>query len=396
MQPGAGFCHNFFNLLPQNDFMKFIVSSSVLLRQLQAVQGVIQTNNVLPILDHYLFEVDGQQLIVCTTDLNTTMRTRLAVEGNGQAKVAVPGRILLETLKNLPDQPISMAFDPKTFAVELHTDKGKFKLAGENGEEFPDLPRMTGNQSFTLPSDALLGGITNTLFAVGTDELRLAMTGVKFECSGNTISFVATDAHKLVLHKQGGIEAPASASFVVPRKALNLLKATLPGDETPIRVDYNDTNVAFSFGEMELNCRLIEQKYPDYQAVIPKDGGNRLLIRRTEFLSSLRRISIYSSRSTYQVRLTIKGSELQLSAEDPDFSNQAHETIPCTYHGADMEIGFNARFLVEMLSTLSGDEVQFELSASSRPGVLRPLHQEDEEDTLMLLMPVMLSDYRAS
>ncbi|MFZ9679864.1 MAG: DNA polymerase III subunit beta [Bacteroidia bacterium] len=375
--------------------MKFIVSSSALLRQLQAVQGVIQTNNVLPILDHYLFDVDGRQLTICTTDLNTTMRTRLAVEGNGKAKVAVPGRILLETLKTLPDQPISLALDPKTFAVELHTDKGKFKLSGENGEEFPTLPEMTGNHQFGLPSDALLTGISNTLFAVGTDELRLAMTGVKMECAGSTLSFVATDAHKLVLHQQGGIEVPASAGFIVPRKALNLLKATLPGDESVVQISYNTTHVVFAFGELELTCRLIDQKYPDYQAVIPKDGGSRLLLRRTEFLSSLRRISIYSSKSTYQVRLSIKGNELQMSAEDPDFANQAVETLSCEYNGADMEIGFNARFLIEMLSTISGDEVQFELSSSSRPGVLRPVHQEDQEDTLMLLMPVMLSDYRA-
>jgi DNA polymerase-3 subunit beta len=241
----------------------------------------------------------------------------------------------------------------------------------------------------------LLTGISNTLFAVGTDELRLAMTGVKMECAGDTLSFVATDAHKLVLHKQGGIEVPTSAGFIVPRKALNLLKSTLPGDASPVKVSYNNTHVVFAFGDLELTCRLIDQKYPDYQAVIPKDGGSRLLLRRTEFLSSLRRISIYSSKSTYQVRLSIKGNELQMSAEDPDYSNQALETLACEYNGPDMEIGFNARFLVEMLSTLSGDEVQFELSSSSRPGVLRPVHQEDQEDTLMLLMPVMLSDYRA-
>ena len=215
---------------------------------------------------------------------------------------------MLETLKTLPDQPISLALDPKTFAVELHTDKGKFKLSGENGEEFPTLPEMTGNQQFELPSDALLTGISNTLFAVGTDELRLAMTGVKMECAGDTLSFVATDAHKLVLHKQGGIEVPASAGFIVPRKALNLLKSTLPGDTSPVKVSYNNTHVVFAFGDLELTCRLIDQKYPDYQAVIPKDGGSRLLLRRTEFLSSLRRISIYSSKSTYQVRLSIKGN----------------------------------------------------------------------------------------
>ena len=372
--------------------MKFIVSSSALLRQLQAVQGVIQTNNVLPILDHYLFDVEGRQLTICTTDLNTTMRTRLAVEGNGQAKVAVPGKILLETLKTLPDQPISLALDPKTFAVELHTDKGKFKLSGENGEEFPTLPEMTGNQQFELPSDALLTGISNTLFAVGTDELRLAMTGVKMECAGDTLSFVATDAHKLVLHKQGGIEVPASAGFIVPRKALNLLKATLPGDASPVKVSYNNTHVVFAFGDLELTCRLIDQKYPDYQAVIPKDGGSRLLLRRTEFLSSLRRISIYSSKSTYQVRLSIKGNELQLSAEDPDFSNQALETLACEYNGPDMEIGFNSRFLMEMLNNLDTAEVKLEMSESNRAGLLMPAVKDNEnEDILMLVMPVMLN-----
>jgi DNA polymerase-3 subunit beta len=219
------------------------------------------------------------------------------------------------------------------------------------------------------------------------------MTGVKFELDTNSINFVATDAHKLVLHTIKKIAIEETGGFIVPRKALNLLKSALPGDDTLVTVDHNSTNVFFSFKEIHLVCRLIDQKYPDYTAVIPKDNTNILTINRAEFLNTLRRISIYSNKTTYQVRLKIKGSELQVSAEDLDFSNQADETLACEYSGNDMEIGFNARFLIEMLNTLGGTTVRFEMSLPSRPGVMLPTDQEPNEETLMLIMPVMLNTY---
>jgi DNA polymerase III subunit beta len=373
--------------------MKFIVSTTSLLKHLQSVQGVINSSSVLPILDNFLFEIDDKNLTICTTDLNTTMKTSLPIEGKGKAKIAVPSKILLETLKSLPDQPITFSFDDNTFAIEINTDKGKYKLSGENGEDFPAIPEVSRASSFSIPSSALLSAVTNTLFAVGTDELRQAMTGVKFELDTNSINFVATDAHKLVLHTVKKIVIEETGGFIVPRKALNLLKSALPGDDTLVTVEHNSTNVFFSFKEIHLVCRLIDQKYPDYTAVIPKDNTNILTINRAEFLNTLRRISIYSNKTTYQVRLKIKGSELQVSAEDLDFSNQADETLACEYSGTDMEIGFNARFLIEMLNTLGGETVKFEMSLPSRPGVMLPTEQEPNEETLMLIMPVMLNTY---
>jgi DNA polymerase-3 subunit beta len=373
--------------------MKFIVSTNSLLKHLQSVQGVINSSSVLPILDNFLFEIEDKNLTICTTDLNTTMKTSLPIEGKGKAKIAVPSKILLETLKSLPDQPITFSFDDNTFAIEINTDKGKYKLSGENGEDFPAIPEVSRTSSFSMPASALLSAVTNTLFAVGTDELRQAMTGVKFELDTNSINFVATDAHKLVLHTIKKIAIEETGGFIVPRKALNLLKSALPGDDTLVTVDHNSTNVFFSFKEIHLVCRLIDQKYPDYTAVIPKDNTNILTINRAEFLNTLRRISIYSNKTTYQVRLKIKGSELQVSAEDLDFSNQADETLACEYSGNDMEIGFNARFLIEMLNTLGGTTVRFEMSLPSRPGVMLPTDQEPNEETLMLIMPVMLNTY---
>lgn len=373
--------------------MKFIVSTSTLLKHLQAVQGVINTSSVLPILENFLFDISDKELLVCTTDLNTTMKTTLPIEGKGKAKIAVPSKILLETLKSLPDMPITFSFDEQTFAIEINTDKGKYKLSGENGDDFPAIPEVSKANSFTMPSSALLNGVSTTLFAVGTDELRLAMTGVKFELEANQMNFVATDAHKLVLHSVKKIAIPETGSFIVPRKALNLLKSSLPGDDTLVTVEYNTTNVFFSFKDIHLVCRLIDQKFPDYNAVIPKDNTNQLTISRSELLSSLKRISIYSNKTTYQVRLKLKGSELHISAEDLDFSNQADETLTCEYSGTDLEIGFNARFLIEMLSNLSSATVRFELSQPSRPGVMHPTEQETNEDTLMLIMPVMLNSY---
>jgi DNA polymerase-3 subunit beta len=373
--------------------MKFIVSTTSLLKHLQSVQGVINSSSVLPILDNFLFEIEDKNLTICTTDLNTTMKTSLPIEGKGKAKIAVPSKILLETLKSLPDQPITFSFDDNTFAIEINTDKGKYKLSGENGEDFPAIPEVSRASSFSIPASALLSAVTNTLFAVGTDELRQAMTGVKFELDTNSINFVATDAHKLVLHTIKKIAIEETGGFIVPRKALNLLKSALPGDDTLVTVEHNSTNVFFSFKEIHLVCRLIDQKYPDYTAVIPKDNTNILTINRAEFLNTLRRISIYSNKTTYQVRLKIKGSELQVSAEDLDFSNQADETLACEYSGTDMEIGFNARFLIEMLNTLGGATVKFEMSLPSRPGVMLPADQEPNEETLMLIMPVMLNTY---
>lgn len=371
--------------------MNFVVSSTTLLKHLQAVSGVINSNSVLPILENFLFEVKNGKLIVSTTDLNTSMTTTLDVESNEDGVVAVPSKILLDTLKSTPEQPIRIHADKENFAIELSTDRGKYKLAGENGDDFPKIPEVTEPITFSIPAERMLKAISTTMFAIGSDELRLAMTGLFFELHETGMNVVATDAHKLVLHKINGIVIPEAGSFIVPKKAVSLLKNSLPSNNTPVRVEYNRTNVFFSFDDTTLICRLIDQKYPDYNAVIPQSNPNKMKANRVEFLNALRRSSIYSNRTTYQVRLKLTGSELTITAEDYDFSNAAVEKMGCEYDGQDMEIGFNAKFLVDMLNNLDSDDVSFELSMPSRPGLLFPMEQSKEETTMMLIMPVMIA-----
>lgn len=373
--------------------MKLIVSTNVLLKRLQAVQGVISSNTVLPILENFLFNIQDGKLVISTTDLHTSMTTETQVQGEGSLKAAIPSKILIETLKTLPDQPITIDINEANFAVEIISENGKYRLSGENGEDFPRIPAMEQANTFNIPAKALLKGITSSIFATGSDEIRLAMTGVFFELLPNSMNFVATDAHKMVVHKFKDIVIPNPGSFIVPKKALNLLKSVLPNDETPVTVEYNNTNLFIAFNDIQMICRLIDQKYPDYNSVIPTANPNQLRIGRLDFLNCLRRISIYANKTTYQVRLKLQGSGLTVSAEDLDFANQAVEQLMADYDGADLEIGFNARFLIEMLNNLDADDIKLDLSIASKPGLLFPIISPENEETLMLIMPVMLNSH---
>ncbi len=372
--------------------MKFIVSTSNLLKQLQLISGVISSNTVLPILEDFLFVVEDKKLTIFSTDLETSMSTMVDVEAKESGKIAIPAKILMDTLKTLPEQPLTISFDEKTFAVEISSENGKYKLAGENPEDFPKIPVAEDVTEITMPAEALSLTIARTLFATSNDELRPAMTGVYFQLEPDGVTFVATDAHKLVRYKRTDIKSEQPASFIVPKKALNLLKNALPADDTAVNISYNHSNAFFKFGDVNLICRLIDAKYPDYNAVIPVDNQNLLTIGRVTLQSSLRRISIFSNKTTHQVVLGIAGSELKISAQDLDFSNEANESQSCTYEGSDMEIGFNARFLIEMLGVIDTDEVQMELSSPNRAGILLPGDQDENEDLLMLVMPVMLNN----
>jgi len=371
--------------------MNFVVSSTALLKHLQSVSGVINTNAVLPILENFLFEVKGGKLTISTTDLNTSMTTSLAVESKEDGVVAVPSKILLETLKTTPEQPIRFQVNTENFAIELSTDKGKYKLSGENGDDFPKIPEVSQPIVFTVPAERLLKALATSLFAVGNDELRLAMTGLFVELHETGMNVVGTDAHKLVLHKIKNLAIPETGSFIVPKKAVNLLKSALPSNNTEVKVEYNKTNVFFSFDETTLICRLIDQKYPDYNAVIPTNNPNKLRANRTEFLNALRRSSIYSNKTTYQVRLKLTGNKMVISAEDYDFNNAAVEEMLVEYDGQDMEIGFNAKFLIDMLNNIDSTDISFELSMPSRPGLMFPGESNNDEETLMLIMPVMIA-----
>ncbi len=371
--------------------MNFITSSTNLLRHLQSISGVLSTNNTLPILDNFLFEIVDSQLTIIASDLETTMRTSMEIESNESGKIAIPAKLLLDVLKNLPDQPCTFIVDAKTFSIEIVYDNGKAKMVGYNGDDFPKTPSFAEANSIKINGEIISKAINKTLFATGNDDLRPVMSGVFCQFTTQDITFVATDAHKLVRYTKKGSNATGTSSFILPKKPLNLLKSNIRGDEE-ILIEYNDSNAIFTFGDVVLVCRLIEGKFPNYEAVIPKENPNVLIIDRLQFLSALKRVSIFSNKTTHQVKLRLAGSELSISAEDIDFSTDSSERLTCNYDGEDLEIGFNSRFLLEMLNNLDESEVKLEMSVPSRAGLLMPASQNiDEEDLLMLVMPVMLN-----
>src|SRR5215203_5720519 len=370
--------------------MKFIVSSSQLLKQLQHIAGVINANTVLPILEDFLFEVDNGKLTVVATDLETVMRVQLNVEAKDKGKVCIPAKILMDSLKNLADQPLAFNID-KSFAVEITSDNGKYKVMGENPDNFPKEPAADDTTSFTMPSSALVTAINKTLFAVSNDDLRPAMTGVYFELNKDAVQFVATDAHRLVRYKRTDVSAPRTDSFIVPKKPLNLLKSALPDNGDEITLSYNSNHLFVKHGTTQMSCRLIDARFPDYKVVIPADNPYRLTVTKTDFQGALRRVSIFSNKSTNQVALNISGSELQLAAQDVDFSFEGNERMKCQYNGEDLMIAFNARFLIEMLNAADSDEINIELSTPTKAGIIKPSEQDDNEELLMLVMPLMLN-----
>jgi DNA polymerase-3 subunit beta len=373
--------------------MRFIVSTSTLLKHLQAVSGALSSSAVLPILENFLFQIKEGSLIISATDLQTSMITSLTVESKEDGKIAVPSKILLDTLKTLPEQPIAFSVDEQTYAIEISAGDGKYKLSGENGDDFPKIPVVENASTVNLPATVLSEAINKTIFAVSNDELRPAMTGVFCQLSPQNITFVATDAHKLVRYRRNDTHSESATSFILPKKALNLLKSSLPSEDVNVSVEYNATSAFFKFANIYLICRLIDERYPDYEAVIPQNNPNKLVLDRGLFLNCLKRVVIFANKTTHQVRLKINGSELNISSEDIDFANEAHERISCQYDGEDMEIGFNAKFLIEMLNNISGEEITIEMSTPNRAGLLSPSIKDENEDILMLVMPVMLNNY---
>ena len=373
--------------------MKFVVSSTALLKQLTALNGVITTNPVVPILENFLFEVSTGKLTVYASDLQTSMITEISVEAKQKGSIAVPARILLDTLKNLPEQPVTFTIDEDTYSIEISSDNGRYKLSGENATDFPRVPAVKNGQSVDVPSDILSRAIASTIFAASNDELKPAMTGVFINIADTNTTFVATDGHRLIRYRRVDIASEGSNTLIIPKKALNLLKTSLPSEKTVVKLEFNASNAFFSFDNIKMICRLIDERFPDYENAIPANNPNKLSISRVDLLNSLKRISIYANKTTHQVRLKIAGSEMQISAEDLDFSNEANERLSCEYEGEDMEIGFNAKFLIEMLNNMDSESVDINLSAPNRAGLLLPTKKDKNEDVLMLVMPVMLSNY---
>jgi DNA polymerase-3 subunit beta len=372
--------------------MKFIVSSSYLLKQLQVLGGIINNNNTLPILDNFLFNLNNNDLTVSASDLETTISSKLEVESTDIGKVCIPAKLLLETLKTFPEQPLTFTVEDNN-TIEISSNHGKYALAYANAEDFPNVVELKDPSATVIQGDVLATAISKTIFASGNDDLRPVMSGVFFQFSTENLIFVATDAHKLVKYTRDDISASQTAEFIMPKKPLNLLKSILGGSEDDVTIEYNESNAKFSFDNTEMICRLIDGKYPNYEAVIPKENPNKLLIDRNQFLNSVRRVSIFSSKSTHQIRLKIAGAELNISAEDIDYSNKAEERLTCDYQGDDMQIGFNSRFLTEMLNNLTSDEVSLEMSLPNRAGILTPVDGLDDGETVtMLVMPVMLNN----
>jgi len=372
--------------------MIFEISSSELLKKLQVAGGAIGSNPVMAILEDFLFELSKNELTISATNLEVTIISSFKVAGSEDGRIAVPAKILMETLKALPDHPIKIETNAENFAIKLVSAYGEYKLSGDNPDEYPEIPREDNTSGIDLDSDAIVKAINNTLFATSTDELRLAMNGVLMHLDFNKVVFVATDAHKLVKYTVGGVTSDLTESIIIPRKGLNIFKnAIATSDEEKTQISFNNKNVFLKIGETLIISRLIDAKYPDYDVVIPVNNDKQITLNRSDFQNSLRRLVIYSNKTTNQVTFSIEKDKVVITAQDLDFSNEAREEVSCSYEGEAITIGFNAKFLVEMLGVINTDEVIMELSAPNKAGLLLPSEVEENEKLLMLLMPVMMN-----
>lgn len=375
--------------------MKFVVSSSELLGHLQAISRVISSKNTLPILDNFLFNLSGNDLEITASDLESTMITRMKLENtDGDGTIALPARILLDTLKEFPVQPLTFDINPGTMAVVISSENGKFNVVGQNGIDFPALPAIKKDKkfSFSINADVLLAGISRTIFATADDELRPVMGGIFVEASADKITFVASDAHKLVRYQRTDAHADDSASFILSKKPASLLKNILPKEEGAVMIEFDDKNAFFNLSDHKVVCRLVEGNYPNYTSVIPKNNPRKITIDRVEFYNTLKRVSVFSNQASNLVKLQLKGNQIMVSAQDIDFSISAYERIKCQYEGEEIEIGFKSVFLLEILANIGSQDVMIELADPTRAGLFLPVSTDNEsEDLLMLLMPMMIN-----
>ena len=363
--------------------MNFIVSSTALHRQLSRIAGVIPSRSVLPIIENFLFEIGQDTLTVSTTNLDTSMQTRLLVEARGEAmRVAIPAKILLDILKALPEQPLTFVVDESTFAVEISSENGKYKISAEDGADFPTHNQKIDMPEITISERVLRRAIDKTLFATSTDKVRAALNGVFFELGEQGVTFVATDAFRLSRFRSMKTCAPSRAALIVSKKALSLLQNVLDAKaDRDIVIQYNENNISFRTENLRLVSRLIDDQYPDHQNIIPPNNPNKLFIAKQELMGALRRVNIFANKSTHEVRFTLKGSELKIYSEDPDFANEARENLKCHYEGKDLEIGFNAALLIEVVQNVDTEELIVEMSESKRAAIIRPNVQDEGEDS---------------
>ena len=374
--------------------MKFVVSSSALLGLLQTTNKVISSKNTLPILDYFLFDLKEGVLKITASDLETTLVGTLAVENvEREGLIAVPVKLMLDSLKEFSEQPLTIEANESTWEIVVSWKSGKLTLPGTSGLSYPNLPELNAEtkHSLAFDVDTLMVGINKTIFATADDELRPVMNGVYINLEPQSVTFVATDAHKLVKYASE-TAAEATASFILPKKPANLLRGLLPKEDGEITVEFDDKNVLFRLKNQVLICRLIEGNYPNYNAVIPANNPNKVFVDRLELLNAIRRVAVCSNQSTNLIKLDISKGTINLTAQDLDFSVSAQESLPCDYEGEDIVIGFKSTFLIEILSNIETTTVLVELADSTRAGVFKPVYdQQPSNDTLMLLMPMMIN-----
>ncbi|RNC83981.1 MAG: DNA polymerase III subunit beta [Balneola sp.] len=370
--------------------MKFSVSSSELNKGLSAVIGAVPSKATLPILETILFESEDGKLKLTATDLEISIIEYIEADIEEDGAVAIPARRLLETLRQLPNITVFFEVDERK-NINFKTDKGNYKLVGDESEEFPEVPSLEGGINIASSSELIHKAINKTLFAVSSDDLRPAMMGVYFEIGTEGSRFVATDGHRLVKYSNKEIKADSDANFIIPDKALSLIQKTISGESCDVTVTQD--HARFKSGNTILITRLINEQYPNYDSVIPRDNDKFLTISKEQMLSTVRRVSIFSSSTTRQIRLQLDTDKLTIRAEDLDMSSEAKETIDCEYNNESMEIGFNAKYLGDVLSNIDDEEVSFEFSSPNRAGIVKPSSDDENEDILMLVMPVMLNSY---
>ena len=375
--------------------MKFIVSSTALSSHLQAVSRVINSKNALPILDCFLFDLQDGTLSVTASDSETTMVTSLEVnESDADGRFAVTAKTLLDALKEIPEQPLAFDINIGTLEINVQYQNGKYSLMGQSADEFPQLTQLGDNAvRVEIDAEVLLNGINRSVFATADDELRPVMNGIYFDITTDDITMVASDGHKLVRCKTFAAHGNERAAFILPKKPANLMKNLLAREQGTVTIEFDERNAVFTLENYRMVCRLIEGRYPNYNSVIPTNNTNRLIIDRALFVNVLRRVSVFADAALGLAKLQLKNGELLVSTENKDYSISAEEKVACNYTGDDLTIGFKASFLIEILNNIQSTEVVVELSDPTRAGIIVPLENKENEDLLMLLMPMMLSDF---
>lgn len=375
--------------------MKFVISSTELLSHLTAISKVISSKSTMPILDNFLFRIEENFLTITASDIESTLITNIELDNvDGQGLIALPAKLLIDTLREFPEQPLTFQVDTSTFGIQIFSENGKYSIVGYDGEDFPEIPAIDedSGESVRVNRRSLLKGIEKTLFATADDELRPVMNGIFIELTPEFMSFVASDAHKLVRYRRLDVKTEVDASFILPKKPAALLKNLLVKEESDVAVQFNDKNAFFTLSNYKLICRLVEGNYPSYNSVIPANNPNSMVIDRLAFYNTVKRVSVFANQASNLVKLSLTGSQMVVSAQDIDFSISAVERLNCEYEGDEMEIGFKSIFLQEILSNIPSSEVRLEMSDPSRAGLLLPEEKEDtDEDVLMLLMPMMIN-----